>query len=169
MFESIKLAIMPYLMYIKIAAVAAVFMSGCVITRLYYTHELDQLTLKAKDVEIARQNIAAELMAKGSDIQIKFIKSAAVVETKAVDRVVQVVKYVPTEFITNGFVEFFNAGVQNRDLKTMTTDEISKSSKITQQRLAVVSSENNKMCNKYILQLNATIDLLETIEKTHNK
>lgn len=161
-FDSLLLKLNPYMLFIKITAIALVFLSGCYVTRLYYVNKLEAQI-------IATQKAEAVLAAKGSDIQVKFIKDTQTVEVKGKDRIIKVIEYVPQDLVTNGFVEYHNAAVDNRDLMTMTPDEASKISQINQQQVATVVSKNYVTCNKYILQIEALQNFLREIEKTYNE
>lgn len=169
MFESLKLQIEPYLLAIKIAGLVLIFLSGCYVTRLYYTNKL-------KDAIIATQKVSAELAAKGSEIEVRFIKTTETVETQGKDRQVRVTEYVPKieyvegkcpnpNVVTEGFVEYHNAAVDNRELKLMTSTELSKTSEVTQQRVATVINSNYMQCNKYIVQIEALQEFLREVEK----
>lgn len=169
MFEALKLQLEPYLFAIKIAAIVLVFLSGCYVTHLYYSNKL-------ADAIIATQKAEAALAAKGSDIQVKFIKDTQTIEVKGKDRQIRVTEYVPKiEYVTgtcpnpnlvsNGFVEYHNAAVENRELKLMSSTELSQSSEITQQRVATVINSNYTLCNKYITQIEALQEFLIEVEK----
>lgn len=161
MFEAFKLAIIPYLSAIKIAAVVLVFLAGCLITREYYVNQLNEAI-------IARQKAEAKFAATASDVRVEFIKTTNTIETKGKDRIIEVIKYVPIDKVTNGFIEYHNAAAENRELKSMTPDEASVQSEKTLQDAAKVVNNNYTNCNKYIVQIKSLQSLLKTIESMYN-
>ena len=174
MFESIKLAAEPYLIWIKVAAVALVFVAGCYVTHLYYAKQLS-------DAVIARQTAELKLQTATSKIEIQFVKDTQVITTKGKDRVLKVTEYVPAltastscakceaMVVTEGFVEYHNAAVDSRDLKVMTSDEIVKPSTATMQSVAGIVNANYTTCNKYRIQIEGLQALLLEVQKVHNK
>lgn len=167
MFESIKLLFTTYKIYVMIIIAALIFLSGCYVTKLYYVNELKDIEIATQKAEAKAKQLEADLSAKGNDIQLKFVKTYETIEGKSKERVVEVVKYVPLDKISTGVVEFYNAGIQNRDLKQMTEDEIKKPSNITEQQLALTTNKNNVACNKYIEQLKALQAVAREIENTY--
>ena len=158
----------PYMLYIKLAFIVAVFLAGCYVTRLYYTHQLQEAI-------IATQKAEAALAAKGNDIQIKYVKEIQTVVLKGKDREIKVVEYVPVESVpvncpnpnvlNNGFVELHNAAVENRELAKLSEEVIIKDSDKTKQHLAMVINTNYTTCNKYIKQIEGLQTFIEEVEK----
>ena len=158
MLENLKLQLQPYMMAIKIAAIVAVFLSGCYVTHLYYANKLSAAIIATRKAEAA-------LAAKGTGIEIKYIKEVSVIEKKGATRIVEVIKYVPIDKITEGFIEFHNAAVDNRPLKEMTDVQINTLSDKTMQDAAKVISSNYDQCNIYIKQIDGLQEYIREVEK----
>lgn len=154
-------------MYVKIAAIVAIFAAGCFVTSLYYDKELSDIKIAAQKSELARKDAEAKLNAKGEEVRVEFIKTINTITTKGETRIVKVIEYVPVDRITYGTIEFHNAAVDSRQLEPISNaNELSDK---TQQDLAVVVSKNYTTCNKYIETIESLQTILSEIEKTYNK
>lgn len=157
----------PYMMYVRIAAIAAVFAAGCFVTSLYYDKELSDIKIAAQKSELARKDAEAKLNAKGEEVRVKFINTTNTITTKGETRIVKVIEYVPVDRITYGTIEFHNSAVESRVLQPI--ENVNELSEKTQQDLAIVVSKNYTTCNKYREMINSLQSLLSEIEKTYNK
>lgn len=161
--DTITTSIQPYLMWIKVAAIAAVFLSGCYVTHLYYNNQIS-------DAVIAKQKLEIALKDATNKITIKFVKDTQVITIKGAERILKVVEYVnvPGECkqITAGFVEYHNAAVENRSLTPMTEDNAKVQTKSTVEDLALTINANYSQCNKYRAQIEALQELLLEIKRS---
>lgn len=153
-------AVAPYKFWIKLGGLAIVFLFGCYVTSLYYKNEMNDEIQKRKDAEIALTKAAAHT-------NTVYIEGKTKVVTKYVyrDKIVNHYITTATEVLPKGFVEYYNAAVENRDLLTMTDAQAAEKSDKTMMDLARVSNYNLTTCNKYRLQILGLQDVLRAVEK----
>lgn len=157
MIERIKLAIAPYLLWIKIAFCIGLIAVGAYVTHLYYKNQLAEAVVAQMKADAA----LAEYMAK---VNTDFVSESVKTEVRYVYRDKVIEKYIPIDKVTEGFVEFYNAAVENRELKPMTYEEANAVSNKTLVDVGAVTNANYSNCNKYIKQVTALQNILKEIE-----
>ncbi len=158
------------MLYIKIIAIALVFLSGCYTTRLYYVNKLNNAI-------IATQKAEAELAATSAKIEIKYVKEIQFIKVKGTERTVKVNVYVPKiEYVQSencpnpnlvhaGLVEFHDAAAENRALRVMTPVEIEQQTNVSLEHFADTVNKNYTTCNEYRAQIERLQEFLTEIEK----
>ena len=158
MFAQIKLFINQFKIYFIGAIALLIFLAGVGVTRMYYQNIL-------KDQQVKLEQAKNELKTALENVRVEYVTKIEYIKVKGEDRVRTVTQLVPADFVSNGFVEFHNAAVQNRD--AVVNEHSLELSTKTMQDVANVVNENYTSCNKYIEQVNALQQSLEAYNKIY--
>ena len=127
---------------------------------MYYKSEL-------ADAVIERQKADAALNDAIANKTYVYVKGDTETVVKWKTREVQVPVYLPLDKVSKGFVEFYNAAVENRELAPLTAEEANAPSDKTLRDVGQVSNKNYTNCNRYIMQITTLQGILEEVRKSY--